>query len=140
MIYSSKVRSLNGSHSSKNAYNFFKRAIFRNRNLEVDYVDSLNKINVSRLEKDYDVILLPGLTDIENQALKGIRNTRIPVIARSNDPHAVLIFDKVGLSVSLKVDWFFDFYAPATFYKYYPEHFRYEVVHIGLETINVRER
>ena len=133
MIYSSKVKSLSDHYYTKNDYNFFKRAIFRNRNLEVDYVDSLNKIDVSRLEKDYDVILLPEFTDTEVQALKGIRDTRIPVIARAHDPHTVLIFDKIGLSVSLKVDWFFGFYAPATFYKYYPKHFRYEAVHIGLE-------
>ena len=56
MIYSSKAIRINGHYSSKNTYNFFKHAIFRNRNLEVDYVDSLNKIDVSRLEKDYDVV------------------------------------------------------------------------------------
>ena len=133
MIYSSKATRINGHHSSKNAYNFFKRAVFRNRNLEVDYVDSLNKIDVSRLKKDYDVVLLAMITDAEGQALKGIKDTHIPVIARPNDPHTVLRFDRIGLSVSLKVDWFFDFYAPASFYKYYPKHFRYEVVHIGLE-------
>ena len=133
MIYSSKVPMINGYHSNKNDYNFFKHAMFRNRNLEVDYVDSLNKIDVPRLERDYDVILLAEITDVEGQALKGIRDVHIPVIARPNDPHTVLRRDIIGLSVSLKVDWFFDFYAPASFYRHYPKHFRYEVVHIGLE-------
>ena len=41
--------------------------------------------------------------------------------------------DIIGLSVDLKIDLFFDFYAPASFYKYWPDYFRYEVVHIGLK-------
>ena len=134
MVYSSGADMLNGRIPSKTDYYFFNRAIFRNKNLEVDYMDTLGRIDALRLERDYDVVLLPEIDVASSLALGGsIRDCRIPVIARPHDPHATLKRDMIGLAESLKVDWFFDVYDPASFYEYYPKRFKFEIVHMGLE-------
>ena len=133
MVYSSGNARLRGSRPIKTEYYFFRCAIFRNRSLEVEQLDSLDGIDVSKLEKDYDVVLIPSIDVATGLGLRGIRDCKIPVIARPHDPHNVLKRDMIGLSDSLKADWFFDFYPPAAFYEYYPKRFKYDVVHIGLE-------
>ena len=133
MAYSSASPSLNGSGYDKIEYYFFNHAIFRNKNLEVNYLNTLDKIDVSKLKNDYDVILLPEVTIAAVLSLAGIKDCDIPVIAKAHDPHAILKRDTRGWADSLKVDWFFDFYAPESFYEYYPKHLKYEVVHTGLE-------
>ena len=133
MAYSSASPPLNGSGSNKTRYYFFNHAIFRNKNLEVDCLDTLNKIDVSKLKNDYDVILLPEITITTVLSLTGIKDSNIPVIAKADDPHAILNHDMRGWANSLKVDWFFDSYAPESFYEYYPKHLKYEVIHAGLE-------
>ena len=133
MAYSSGYDRLVGRKSIKTDYYFFRHAIFRNKTLEVDTFDTLGRINVSALEKNYDVVLIPHVDIATTLALTGIRDTSIPVVARSTDPHAILARDMVGMADSLKVDWFFDYYAPASFYAYYPKRFKYRTVHIGLE-------
>ena len=133
MAYSSASSSLNGSGRNKIAYYFFSHAVFRNKNLEVDYLDTLDKIDISKLKNDYDVILLPEVTFAAVLSLAGIKDCNIPVIAKAHDPHAILKRDTKGWADSLKVDWFFDFYAPESFYEYYPRHLKYAVVHTGLE-------
>ncbi len=124
---------IDGAKGNKSQYYFFHHAIFRNKNLEIDRFSTLDRINVSKLEKDYDVVLLPRINISSSLALAGIKNCNIPVIGMPSDPHTVLVRDMIGLADSLKIDWFFDFYAPASFYEYYPKRFRYETVHIGLE-------
>ena len=133
MAYSSGYDRLAGRKAVKTDYYFFRHAILRNKNLEVDDIDTLSRINILNLEKNYDVVLLPHVDIASTLALAGIRNSNIPVIARSSDPHAVLARDMIGMADSLKVDWFFDGYAPASFYDYYPKRFMYSTVHIGLE-------
>ena len=134
MVYSSGNNRLNGRGSVKVDYYFFNRAIFRNRNLEVDYMDALGRIDASGLEKGYDVVLLPQIDIASSLALGGsIRNCRIPVIGRPHDPHTAMKRDMVELAESLKVDWFFDRYDPASFYEYYPKRFKFESVYMGLE-------
>lgn len=125
---------LNGKHLfDKNMYYFFRHAILRNRNLEVDHVDTLGRVDVSKLENDYDIVLLPYIDIAASLALAGIRDCNIPVIGRPSDPHTVLKYNKIGVADSLKIDRFFDSYAPASFYEYFPKRFRYETVHMGLE-------
>ena len=133
MVYSSAHQTLTGTNTIKTHYYFFNCAMHRSKNLEVDYFDSLHRINVSNLERNYDIVLLPEIDIATSLALRGIRDCNIPVFGRPHDSHKVLKQDMIGLADSLKVDWCFDFYAPATFYDYYPKRFRYEVVHIGLE-------
>ena len=133
MAYSSCSPSLNGSGYDKIEYYFYNHAIFRNKSLVVDYLDTQNKIDVSKLKENYDVVLLPEVSIVSVLSLAGIKDCNIPVIAKAHDPHAILKRDTVGWANSLKVDWFFDFFAPASFYEYYPDHFKYETVHCGLE-------
>ena len=134
MVYSSGYARLQGNRPIKTEYYFFKHAIFRNKILEVKELDPLVGIDASKLEKDYDVILLPGVDVATALGLKGIKDCKIPVIARSHDPHNVVTKrDRIGLADSLKVDWFFDSYPSGAFYEYYPKRFKYDVVHLGLE-------
>ena len=133
MAYSSGYDRLAGRKSVKTDYYFFRRAIFRNKNLEVESFDTINRINVSELEKNFDVVLIPHIDIATNLALAGIKECDIPVIGRSTDPHAALARDIIGMADNLKIDWFFDGYAPVSFYDYYPKQFKYGTVHIGLE-------
>ena len=133
LVYSSGATSLSGNLPNKTHSYFFKHALFRNKNLDIDYFNALAQIDVSTLAREYDVVLLPLIDVATSLALADIRDYNIPVIARPHDPHTVLKRDMVGLATGLKVDWFFDQYAPASFYEYYPAHFKYEAVHLGLE-------
>lgn len=133
MAYSSGSERLNGKSDIKDEYYFFNHAMYRNKHLEIEYMDTLGRINPSNLEKDYDVLLLPSIDIASVLALRGIRDCNIPVIAKSSDPHGVLMRNMIGMADSLKIDWFFDIYSTASFYEYYPRHFKYDVVHAGLE-------
>ena len=133
MVYSSGYARLQGNHPIKTEYYFFRHAIFRNKILEVGQLDSLGGIDVSKLEKNYDVVLIPSIDTAAGLGLRGIKDCKIPVIARPDDPHNVIKRDMIELVDSLKIDWFFDFYSPASFYEYYPKRFKYDVVHLGLE-------
>ena len=86
MVYSSGAEVLNGKNPFKGEYYFFQHAIFRNRNLEVERLDALHKIDVSILEKDYDIVLLPQVDIASSMALTGIRACNIPVVAKGHDP------------------------------------------------------
>lgn len=133
MVYSFGDEILNGKKPFKGDYYFFQHAIFRNKKIEVDRVDALNRVNVPKLAKNYDLVLLPQVDIACSMALTGIRDCNIPVIARGHDPHDVFKRDMFGMIHRLKVDWFFDLYDPSSFYEYYPKQFKYETVHMGLE-------
>ena len=133
LAYSSGYDRLAGRNPIKTDYYFFCSAMFRNKNLEIERFDTLSRIDISELEKNHDVVLLPHVDIAAVLSLAGIRKCNIPVVARSTDPHAVLARDMIGMADSLKIDWFFDYYAPASFYDYYPRRFKYGTVHIGLE-------
>ena len=133
MVYSSGNARMNGTHPIKTAYYFFQHAMLRNKKLMVEHLDALRRVNISKLKKDYDVVVIPYLDLATSLALRGIKDSNIPVIVEPGDPQSVLRRDMIGLADSVKPNWFFDFYAPESFYKYYPKRFKYEVVHIGLE-------
>lgn len=133
MTYSSGDIALTSRKFNKTYYYFFRRALDRNKNLEIDCFDTLSRINVLELTKNYDVVLVPQIDVAASLALTGIRDCSIPVIGRSSDPHSVLARNMFELIERLKIDWFFDDYAPASFYEYYPKHFKYETVYLGLE-------
>ena len=98
---------MNGIHPIKIEYNFFKRALFRNKDLEISELNALKKIDISKLEREYDIVLLPEIDLATSLSLRGIKDSKIPVIARAGDPHAPLAYDIVGMADSLGVDWFF---------------------------------
>lgn len=133
LAYSSGYARLAGKTPIKTEYNFFRHALFRNKKLEIDHFDTLGRVDVSKVAQNYDVVLIPYIDITTSLALAGIRDYNIPVIGRPTDPHNVLKLDMIGLAESLKIDWFFDFYAPASFYEYYPKRFKYGIVHMGLE-------
>ena len=133
MAYSPGDVRLNGSHPIKIHYHFFNHALFRNKRLEITHFNTLERINVPRLEEEHDVLLLPRIDEAACLALRDIKDAGIPVIAYPYDPHRVLRQDMVGMADRLKVDWLFNFQSPASFYEYWPRRFRYETVHIGLE-------
>ena len=134
MAYSFGAPEWNGSHPFKGLYYFFIRAMPRNKRLDITHLDITSGRRFWKSDlKQYDVVLLPGISLAASLALPGLRESDIPVLVHPGDPHSPLISNTVGLADSLKVDRFFDIYDPETFYKYYPRRFRYEVVHIGLE-------
>ena len=93
-------------------------------------------IDVSSLHKNHDVVLIPDAPYIDIAtifALRGIENTNIPVIAGAGDPHTAKKFDVLFRHKKLKINYYFSLYAPSSFYKYYPKHFKYETIIHGLE-------
>ena len=115
-------------------YLFFKCALKRNKKLDIDYIEHMGGgIDVSSLHKNYDVVLIPNIDIATIFALRGIESTNIPVIAVAGDPHAAKIFDVFFRHKKLKINYYFSFYDPKSFYKYYPKHFKYEKIVYGLE-------
>ena len=133
MVYPFDSSVLNGKSSFKSEYYFFQHALFRNKSLEVDRIDTLSRTDVSKLEQDYDIVLLPQIDATSCMALTGIRDCTIPVVAKGHDPHDMFRRPMLDMMHRLKVDWSFDFYDPESFYEYYPKHFKYATVHMGLE-------
>ena len=133
LVYSSGFERLNGRHPITSHYHFYTRALSRNKRLEITYFDALGRIDVAKLEKDHDVVLLPEINLAVSLSLPGIKDSNIPVIGDPRDPHGVFTRDMMGLTSRLKIDWFFSMYSPEAFYEYYPRRFKYGTVHIGVE-------
>ena len=76
-----------GNHFDNTYYNFFIKALKRNERLDVRYIKTESKFDLSKLKDNTDVILL-----WENsffgmpKELVGIQDLEIPVISRTGDP------------------------------------------------------
>ena len=112
---------------------FFMHALRRNKKLDIDYITNENRVDVSSLHRNYDVVLLPYIPPDVILALSGIENSSIPVIARVGDPHSFKTYDALTARRKLKIDYYFNRYAPSSFYKYYPKYCKYETIIYGLE-------
>ena len=134
LVYSKANKHYTESHYNDPYYLFFRRALQRNKKLDIDYIEHMGRgIDPSSLHKDYDVVLIPSIDTATLLALSGIENSSIPVIVKSGDPHTTKMHNVLLRHKELKIDYYFDLYAPSSFYKYYPKHFKYETVVFGLE-------
>lgn len=135
IIYKKSYVFLTKSHFDKSLYYFFMSALKRNSKLDITYFPCDTSFNVSEIENEFDIILLPhNKTDGVPEELIGIEKSKIPVIARAGDPHEARYFDPKILHKKWKINYYFNFMPKNYFYKFYPKNFRYKEILWGLES------
>ena len=139
MTYSSGFTRVNDGHPIKTEYYVFKHVILSSKKLEVEQLDALNRINISKLEKCYDGILVLSMDIVTSFALKNVEDYNIMTITESRDLYCILVQNVMGLTTNFKIEWFFDFYSPASFHEFYPKHFQYDATHMRLESSTVHK-
>ena len=88
LIYKKSYNYFQPDHFDQTSYDFFFKALKRNIQLEISYYPCEKKFDVSKIKGKCDVILLPNnSTDGSPDVLIGIKNSNIPVISRTGDPH-----------------------------------------------------
>ena len=142
LIYRKSYNFFQPDHFDRTSYDFFFKALKRNKQLEVSYYPCGKKFDVSKIKGKCDIILLPdnriadyndGSTDGAPDVLIGIKNSNIPVISKTGDPHYAKKYNQVELHEKLKIDCYWSLQPKSYFYKFYPKHFQYKEILWGLE-------
>ena len=117
--------------------NFLLKALARNNKIEIKYVISDKIFDANKLNGNTDVILLYDNANIGHNCIPdeivGIKNLKIPVIAKVGDPWTVSKFNVKENHEKYKIDAYFGTHAKEFFYKYYPRELKYEVILYGIE-------
>lgn len=137
IIYKKSNVFFSGSHFDMSLYYFILKAFKRNNEIDVTYFPSENRFDATILKDDFDAIVLPdntpwGLPD----TIEGIKNLKIPVIAKCGDPHEVKTrgFDPYNFHEKYKIDHYFNFMPSDYFYKFYPKEFKYDEIFWCIES------
>ena len=142
LIYRKSYNFFQPDHFDQTSYDFFFKALKRNKQLEISYYPCEKKFDVSKIKGKCDIILLPdnriadyndGSTDGAPDVLIGIKNSNIPVISKTGDPHYAKKYNQVELHEKLKIDCYWSLQPKSYFYKFYPKHFQYKEILWGLE-------
>ncbi len=134
LIYKQDYVFLSGNHFDNTTYDFFMKALKRNKKLKVTYFPCKQNFDTSILKNEFDVILLPNNnTDGSPDNLIGIDKIKIPVICRTGDPHWAKKYNQFRFHEKYKIDYYFNFMHESYFYKFYPKHFKYKTIIFGLE-------
>lgn len=117
--------------------NLLLKALTRNDEIEANYVVCDKIFDINKIEGKTDVILLydnvnPGHDCIPDE-IKGLKNSKIPIIVKIGDPWAACDFNVRENHEKYKIDAYFGTYASEFFYKYYPHDFKYKVILYGIE-------
>jgi hypothetical protein len=134
VIYKPHYNFFQPSHFDQTTYNFFFKALPRNSCLELFYFSEEHTLDVSKLKGKIDVILLPNnyVTAVPENLI-GIRQSNIPVISRTGDPHWAKKLNLFAYHDKWKIDHYFGAIPKSYFYKFYPKEFRYKEIIFGLE-------
>jgi len=125
---------LSGNHFDNTTYDFFMKALKRNKKLDVTYFPCKQDFDTSILKNKFDIILLPNNnTDGSPDNLIGIDKIKIPVICRTGDPHWAKKYNQFRFHEKYKIDYYFNFMHESYFYKFYPKHFKYKSIIFGIE-------
>jgi hypothetical protein len=130
--------SLTPNYFFTNLYNFFFKALTRNKEIDVKYFQSNKIFDATKLNGKFDVIIIPdnqnntGDRAIPDEIL-GLEKVTIPVICKPGDLHDALQFDPMYYHEKYKIDAYFDMVHPSYFHKFYPKKFKFKTVFIGLE-------
>ena len=133
MMYSSGFTRVNEGHPIKAEYYVFKHVILSSKKLEVQQLDTLNRISISKLEEYYYGILILYMDIVTSFALKNVKDYNIMTITESCDLYCILVQNVMGLANNFKIEWFLDFHPSAPFHEFYLKHFQYNATHAGLE-------
>jgi len=130
-IYKPSNIFMTGKHFDNNYYNFFLKALPRNTEIEVTNFAEEEKIDISKLENKFDVILLWQNNEFGTPDLIGIRDSKIPVITRSADPREWKTTKEYHKK--WKIDYYFHFWPESFFHSFLPKDFKYKSIIYGLE-------
>ena len=72
-------------------------------------------------------------TDGSPDVLIGIKNSNIPVISRTGDPHDAERYNQIEFCEKNKVDYLFSSLPDSLIYKYYPKNIKQKIIIFGLE-------
>tara|TARA_B110001454_G_scaffold214337_1_gene233976 strand:- start:106 stop:1089 length:984 start_codon:yes stop_codon:yes gene_type:complete len=131
-IYKSSNIFMTGKHFDNNYYNFFLKALPRNRSIEVTNFTEEEKFDVEKLQNKFDIILLWQNNEFGTPDLINIRNSKIPVITRCADPREAKITKKYHKK--WKIDYYFHFWPESFFHSFLPKDFKYKSIIYGLES------
>ena len=131
-IYKSSNIFMTGKHFDNNYYNFFLKALPRNKNIEVTNFTEEEKFDIEKLENKFDVILLWQNNEFGTPDLINIKNSKIPVITRCADPREIEITKKYHKK--WKIDYYFHFWPESFFHSFLPKNFKYKSIIYGLES------
>ena len=131
-IYKASNIFMTGKHFDNNYYNFFLKALPRNRNIEVTNFTEEEKFDIEKLENKFDVILLWQNNEFGTPDLINIKNSKIPVITRCADPREIEITKKYHKK--WKIDYYFHFWPESFFHSFLPKNFKYKSIIYGLES------
>ena len=90
LIYKKSYNYFQPDHFDRTSYDFFFKALKRNKQLEIFHYPCEKNFDVSKIKGKCDIILLPnnctvdyddGSTDGAPDALIGIKNSKIPLIS-----------------------------------------------------------
>jgi hypothetical protein len=123
---------MTGKHFDNNYYNFFLKALPRNKNIEVTNFTEEEKFDIEKLENKFDVILLWQNNEFGTPDLINIKNSKIPVITRCADPREIEITKKYHKK--WKIDYYFHFWPESFFHSFLPKNFKYKSIIYGLES------
>jgi hypothetical protein len=130
--------SLSSDYFFTSLYNFFFKALKRNKEIEVTYFQSGKTFDATKLQGKFDAILIPDNQNITGDItipdeILGLEKISIPVICKPGDLHDVLRFDPIHFHEKYKIDAYFEMAPSEYFYKYYPKTFKFKTVFLGLE-------
>jgi hypothetical protein len=131
-IYKASNIFMTGKHFDNNYYNFFLKALPRNKNIEVTNFIEEEKFDIKKLENKFDVILLWQNNEFGTPDLINIKNSKIPVITRCADPRETEITKKYHKK--WKIDYYFHFWPESFFHSFLPKNFKYKSIIYGLES------
>jgi hypothetical protein len=131
-IYKSSNIFMTGKHFDNNYYNFFLKALPRNKNIEVTNFTEEEKFDVEKLQNKFDIILLWQNNEFGTPDLTNIRNSKIPVITRCADPREAKTTKKYHKK--WKIDYYFHFWPESFFHSFLPKDFKYKSIIYGLES------
>ena len=142
LVYKKSYNFFQPNHFDRTSYDFFFKALKKNKQLEISHHPCEKKFDVSKIKGKCDIILLPnnrivdygdGTTDAAPDALIGIKNSNIPVISRTGDPHDAKKYNQVEFCEKNKIDYVFSPHPDSWIYKYYPNNIKHKTIIIGLE-------
>ncbi len=131
-IYKASNIFMTGKHFDNNYYNFFLKALPRNKNIEVTNFTEEEKFDIKKLENKFDVILLWQNNEFGTPDLINIKNSKIPVITRCADPRESKTIMKYHKK--WKIDYYFHFWPESFFHSFLPKNFKYKSIIYGLES------
>ena len=134
LIYKKSYNFFQQDHFDRTSYDFFFKALKRNKQLDISYYPCEKEFDVSKIKGKCNIILLPNnRTDGSPDVLIGIKNSNIPVISRTGDPHDAERYNQIEFCEKNKVDYLFSNHPDSLIYKYYPQSIKQKTIIYGLE-------